>query len=65
MKKNNGLKFENLTMAPIDKTLIEKKLLNTGEIKWLNSYHGKVFANLKKFMNKYELSELKKSCSNL
>jgi hypothetical protein len=52
-------------MAPIDKTLIEKKLLNTGEIKWLNSYHGKVFANLKKFMNKYELSELKKSCSNL
>ena len=65
VKKNNGLKFENLTMAPIDKTLIEKKLLNTGEIKWLNSYHGKVFANLKKFMNKYELSELKKSCSNL
>jgi len=65
VKKNNGLQFENLTMAPIDQSLIEKKLLNAGELKWLNAYHKKVFNNLKNYMNKYELIELKKSCSSI
>jgi len=58
-------KFENLTMAPIDKTLINKELLNAGEINWLNNYHNKVFKNLKSFMNRNELIELKNSCSNI
>ena len=52
-------------MAPIDKTLIQKKLLNKNEINWINKYHSKVFKNLKTFMNKFELVELKKSCSNI
>ena len=64
-KNNNNLKFEDLTLAPIDKSLIEKKLLNKNEVKWINDYHFKVFVNLKKFMNKNELIELKKSCSNI
>ena len=55
--------FENLTMAPIDKELIEIKILNRAEKHWLNNYHKKVFDNLKKFMNKTEILELKKSCS--
>ena len=50
-------------MAPIDKSLIEKNLLDNNELKWLNSYHKKVFSNLKKFMNKIEIEELKKACS--
>ena len=58
-------KFDNLTLAPIDKTLVEKKLLNKHEINWLNNYHTKVFNNLKKYMNKSELNELKNSCSNI
>ena len=33
------LKFENLTLVPIDKNLIERNLLNTEEKKWLNEYH--------------------------
>ena len=45
--------------------LNEKKLLNKNEIDWLNNYHIKVFNNLKKFMNKLELIELKNSCSNI
>mgnify|MGYP006091587451 CR=1 FL=1 len=57
--------FSNLTLVPIDKSLVEKKLLNKNEISWLNNYHAKVFNNLKKFMNKSELSELKNSCSNI
>jgi len=58
-------KFDNLTLAPIDKSLIQKKLLNENEINWLNNYHAKVFNNLKKFMNKSELIQLKNSCSNI
>ena len=48
VKKNKkGFYFENLTMAPIDKTLIDKTSLQTNEINWLNEYHKKVFQNLK------------------
>ena len=57
--------FENLTMAPIDKELINQSLLNKKEIEWINSYHKQVFINLKNFMNKEEVLELQKSCSSL
>ena len=50
-------------MAPIDKELIDLKIINKNEKNWLNDYHKKVFNNLKKFMNKTEIVELKKSCS--
>jgi Xaa-Pro aminopeptidase len=62
-KKRNY--FENLTMAPIDKELIDFKILNKNEKSWLNNYHKKVFNNLQKFMNKKELLELEKSCSTI
>ena len=61
MKQKNY--FENLTMAPIDKQLIDLKILNKNEKIWLNNYHKQVFNNLRKFMNKAELLELSKSCS--
>jgi len=38
----NKNKFEELTLAPIEKNLIDKKMLNTKEIIWLNKYHLKV-----------------------
>ncbi len=62
-KNNNKLKFENLTLAPIDKNLIEKSLLSHKEVLWINNYHKKVFNSLKKFMNKSDLKDLKKDCS--
>ena len=62
-KINNKLKFVDLTLVPIDKSLIEKKFLTPFEINWLNLYHQRVFKNLKKFMNKLELSELRQACS--
>ena len=64
-KVNKNFKFENLTMVPIDKSLIEEKLLNKSEIKWLNAYHSEVFKNLKKFMNKPQLADLERACSNI
>ena len=60
-KKKNY--FDNLTMAPIDKSLINSKILNKNEKHWLNNYHKNVFNNLKNFMNKNEFLELKRSCS--
>ena len=64
LKKNKKKRYlKNLTMVPIDKDLINIKLLNSKEIKWLNDYHKIVFKNLKKSMNKNEILDLKKACS--
>tara|TARA_Y100000590_G_scaffold369892_1_gene431431 strand:+ start:1206 stop:2915 length:1710 start_codon:yes stop_codon:yes gene_type:complete len=60
IKKN---KFENLTMAPIEKKLIKKKMLSNQEIDWLNKYHAKVKKNLFKFMNLKEKASLHEACS--
>jgi len=64
-KKKSGFVFKNLTLVPIEKSLIEKKLLNKNEINWINKYHAKVFNCLKKLMNKSELLELRSLCSNI
>ena len=64
VKKNKReIVFDNLTMAPIDKDLIDQNIMNKKEKNWLNSYHKEVFNNLKKFMSKTETEELNKSCS--
>jgi Xaa-Pro aminopeptidase len=60
VRKNS---FDNLTMAPIDKDLIDLKILNNKEKNWLNNYHKKVQNNLKEYMSKNENFELKKACS--
>jgi len=36
--------FETLTLAPIDKRLIEVKMLSEDELDWLNAYHARVRA---------------------
>jgi Xaa-Pro aminopeptidase len=38
------LGFETLTLAPIDRNLIVKKLLSPAELEWLNAYHARVLA---------------------
>jgi Xaa-Pro aminopeptidase len=40
------LAFETLTLAPIDRRLIEPALLTAAEIAWLDRYHARVFAAL-------------------
>ena len=62
-KSKNKNQFDNLTMVPIDKDLMDFKILNKKERDWINNYHEKVFNNLKKIMNKNEILELKKACS--
>jgi len=38
------LGFENLTLAPIDRTLVEPSLLTPQELQWLDDYHARVRA---------------------
>jgi Xaa-Pro aminopeptidase len=43
--------FENLTLAPIDKELINYKLLSSIEKKYLFKYHMNVYSKLSKYLN--------------
>ena len=53
-KHRNKLKFRNLTMAPIDKDLINNKLLSSSEKKYLFNYNFEVYKNIYKYLNKNE-----------
>ena len=49
-KRNNNLFFENLTLAPIDKDLINFKLLTKNEKNYLFAYHLNVYSRLSKYL---------------
>jgi len=50
-KQNKKKKFENLTMAPIDKDLIDFKMLTKLEKEYLFKYHFEVYSKLSKYLN--------------
>ena len=47
----NTLCFENLTLAPLEKDLINYDLLNEGEKDYLFRYHLKIYETYSKFLN--------------
>ncbi len=53
-KKNDKLFFENLTLAPIDKDLIEFDKLTKNEKNYLFNYNLLIYCKLHKFLNKDE-----------
>ena len=53
-KKNNNLFFENLTMVPIEKELINFDLLTKPEIDYLFSYHLNVYSKISKYLSQNE-----------
>ncbi len=53
-KSGKKLVWENLTLAPIDKDLINYKLLNKSEKSYLVDYHLTVYKKLSKFLNPKE-----------
>ncbi len=53
-KLGNKLIFENLTLAPIEKDLINFKELNNTEKNYLFKYHLEVYSKLSKFLNRDE-----------
>ena len=58
-KYKKKLRFENLTLAPIEKDLINFKLLNKKEKKYLNEYHKKIYFILSSHLNKNEKNWLR------
>lgn len=59
------LKFEPLTLVPIDKRLINKYLLSRQEQSWLNDYHRLVASQLSPLLSGDELAWLQQACAPL
>lgn len=59
------LSFDTLTLCPIDKKLINRKLLSLEEVNWLNAYHRRVFSALKPYLKPEILNWLEIQCSPL
>ncbi len=60
-KEKNNLVFKNLTLAPIDMNLVNFKLLNSQEKKYLINYHFEVYSKIHKFLTLSEKKWLLKS----
>ncbi len=50
-KDKKKIFFKNLTLAPIDTDLINFKMLNTSEKKYLFNYHADTYSKISKFLN--------------
>ena len=59
------LGFETLTMAPIEKRLIEPRLLSDDEIAWLDAYHARVEAALGPSLEGEDRAFLAEACKPL
>jgi Xaa-Pro aminopeptidase len=57
------MSFETLTLAPIDRRLIEPALLSPEERDWLNAYHTRVEREIGAFLEGEELAWLKQACA--
>ena len=59
------MKFEPLTLCPIDKEAIVTDMLTDEEINWFNEYHKMVYSRLSPLLNKEEQEWLKEKTSPL
>ncbi len=69
LKKARGARammgFEPLTLAPIDRRLIDKSQMSTAEIGWLDAYHKRVQKTLLPMVDKSTQNWLKANCKPL
>ena len=55
VKKNKkNIQFKNLTLAPIDMDLINFKMLNSAEKKYIHNYHLDIYLKISKHLNRGE-----------
>ncbi|MBQ2210653.1 MAG: aminopeptidase P family protein [Prevotella sp.] len=59
------LRFETLTLCPIDKSPIMLELLTSAEVLWLNDYHEMVYQRLAPHLNELERAWLHEATSPL
>lgn len=57
------LGFETLTLCPIERRLIDTKLLTRDELHWLDTYHARVLKEVGDHLSGDELAWLKKACA--
>ncbi len=50
-EKSNFLSFETISLVPFDSRFMDKKLLNSDEICWINAYHNRTIYELKNYLN--------------
>jgi Xaa-Pro aminopeptidase len=56
------LGFETLTLCPIERRLIDTKLLTRDELHWLDTYHARVLKEVGDHLSGDELTWLRKAC---
>ena len=59
------LQFETLTLAAIDRNLIDAELLGVEGVAWLNSYHARVYQEISPFLTPAEQSWLQTATAPL
>ena len=59
------LRFDTVSLCYIDKKLIDKSLLDTSEIEWLNDYHNEVYNKIGPYLTHDEQEWLKEKTSTL
>ena len=59
------LRFDPLTLCPIDTTPIRREMMADDEIEWLNNYHERVFRELSPLLNEEEKAWLKEATREL
>ena len=59
------MSFEPLTLAPIDRRLIDKTQMSAADIDWLNAYHARVQKTLLPQVDKATQNWLRKNCKPL
>ena len=57
--------FENLTWAPIDKTLVDTSLLNRDELRWWDAYHARVLEIVGPQLEGEALAWVTEACAGL
>jgi Xaa-Pro aminopeptidase len=57
--------FETVTLAPIDRRLVDAALLNPEEVEWLNAYHKRVLDTLSPHVDEAEKKWLAQACQPL
>jgi len=58
LANKNFLYFENLTRVPLELNLINKLMLSSFEINWINNYHKKVYQDLSNLIDKDDVELL-------
>ena len=57
------LGFETLTLAPIDRDLIDPALLTPAELAWIDAYHAEVAATIGPVLDGEDRAWLEERCA--